>query len=133
MTLNVAPFISFPTFISNYKYSKKALVKASNYINLLGFLPESASSITAFFFHVFLAGFGGDPVAAVSDLLSFAVFTLPRFAVSFFIGSDTPDINISSVEVEVEVEAEVETEVEAEVEDVILGTLVIGGVLTEAR
>jgi L-lactate permease len=123
VTLNVILFISFPTLISNYKYSKKALVKASNYINLLGFLPKLVSSITAFFFYIFLVGFKGDLAAVVLDLLSFAVFTLPYFVVSFFIGSDILDINISLVEVEVE----------AEVEDVILSALVIGGVLAEVR
>lgn len=119
MALNVAPFISFPTLISNYKYSKKALVKASNYINLL----ELASSITAFFFRIFLAGFKGDLAAIVLDPLSFAVFTLPRFIIGFFIGSNTLDINISLVE----------AEAEAEAEDVILSALVIGGVLAEVR
>ena len=104
MTLNVVPFIFFPALISNYKYSKKALVKASNHINLLGFLPESASSVTAFFFRVLLVGFRGDLAAVVLDLLSFAIFALPRFAISFFIGSDTLDINISLVEVEAELE-----------------------------
>ena len=123
MALNVTLFISFPTLISNYKYSKKALVKASNYINLLGFLLELASSITAFFFYVFLVGFKGDLAAVVLDPLSFTIFTLPCFIISFFIGSNIPDINISSVEVEAEVEAE----------DIILSALVIGGVLAEAR
>jgi len=123
VALNVTLFISFPTLISNYKYSKKALVKASNYINLLGFLLELASSITAFFFYVFLVGFKGDLAAVVLDPLSFTIFTLPCFIISFFIGSNIPDINISSVEVEAEVEAE----------DIILSALVIGGVLAEAR
>jgi len=122
-TRDIVLTVSFPTLISNYKYSKKALVKASNYINLLGFLPELASSITTSFFHVFLVGFREDLAAAVLDLLSFAVFALPHFAVSFFIGSNILDINIGLVEVEVEVE----------VEDVIFGTLVIGGVLVEVR
>ena len=123
MALNVALFISFPTLISNYKYSKKALVKASNYINLLGFLLELASSITAFFFCIFLAGFKGDLAAIVLDPLSFAVFTLPCFIIGFFVGSNTLDINISLVE----------AEAEAEAEDVILSALVIGGVLAEVR
>jgi hypothetical protein len=77
------------------------------------------SSITTFFFYIFLVGFKGDLAAVVLNLLSFAVFALPRFTISFFIGSNTLDINISLVEVEIE--------------DVILGTLVIGGVLVEVR
>ena len=97
------------------------MVKASNYINLLGFLLKLASSITAFFFYIFLVRFKGDLAAAVLDILFFAVFALPHFAISFFIGSNILDINISLVGVEVEVE------------DVILSTLVIGEVLVEAR
>ena len=88
-------------------------------------MPELGYSITTFFFRVFLVGFKGDLAAAVSDPLSFTVFTLPRFIIGFFIGSNTPDINISSVEAE--------AEAEAEAEDVILSALVIGGVLAEAR
>ncbi len=80
------------------------------------------SSFTTFFY-VFLAGFKGDLVVTVLNLLSFTIFTLSYFIISFFIGSNTLDINISSVEIEVEVE----------VEDVILGALVIGGVLVEVR
>ena len=123
MALNITLFISFPALISNYKYFKKASVEAFNYINLLGFLLESASSITAFFFRVFLAGFKGDLAAVVLNPLSFIIFTLPYFIISFFIGSNILNINISSVE----------AEAEAEAKDIILSTLVIGGVLAEAR
>jgi len=123
VALNVVPFVSFPALISNYKYFKKASVEAFNYINLLGFLPELASFVTAFFFCVFLIGFKGDLAAAVSDPLSFAVFALFCFIIGFFVGSNTPDIDIGLAE----------AEAEAEAEDLILSALVIGGVLAEVR